>query len=92
MESTENADLASHRANSTSIITSLSNGNLAHIVTDDNGSMTVDHTWHAHDYEPWITAWDLWQPDTVWSGVFTDIARNSPCVRPDDCVVYLRWR
>lgn len=58
----------SYRSNSTSIISSLSNGNLAHVVTDTDGSMTVDHTWHAHDYEPWITAWDLWQPDTVWSG------------------------
>lgn len=53
---------------STSIISSLSNGNLAHLVTDDDGSLQVDHVWHAHDYEPWITSWDLWQPDTIWSG------------------------
>jgi diphthamide biosynthesis protein 7 len=60
--------LISHSASSNAIITSLSNGNLAHLVTDTDGSFTVEHAWHAHDYEPWITAWDLWQPDTVWSG------------------------
>lgn len=58
------------RALSDSLITSLSNGNLAHVIPDTDGSLTVDHAWHAHDYEPWITAFDLWTPDSVWSGKY----------------------
>ncbi|KAL4069623.1 WD40-repeat-containing domain protein [Scleroderma yunnanense] len=24
--------------------------------------------WHAHDYEPWISAWDYWESSVVYSG------------------------
>lgn len=48
------------------IMVSLSSGELAHIVTRESGMDVVSH-WHAHDFEPWITAWGR-EPHTVWSG------------------------
>ncbi|WVW80033.1 hypothetical protein I302_102006 [Kwoniella bestiolae CBS 10118] len=50
-----------------SIITSLSTGNLSHITPTPTG-WEVDSTWKAHDYEPWITSFDNWDSNTVWSG------------------------
>ncbi|WVQ78764.1 hypothetical protein IAT38_000855 [Cryptococcus sp. DSM 104549] len=50
-----------------SLITSLSNGSLAHLTPSPEG-YEVASTWHAHDFEPWITAFDLQDPNTVWSG------------------------
>lgn len=50
------------------MIVSCSNGNLSHLVTDDTGELVVEQAWKAHDYEPWITAFDLWRPEVVWSG------------------------
>ncbi|KAJ9109161.1 hypothetical protein QFC21_000489 [Naganishia friedmannii] len=34
----------------------------------DTGELIVEQAWESHDYEPWITAFDLWRPDVVWSG------------------------
>lgn len=47
---------------------SLSSGHLALLTQDSTGDYTVTHIWAAHEYEPWITAWDRWAPHTVWSG------------------------
>lgn len=58
----------SDRSESDSLIVSCSNGNLSHLVPDDSGELLVDQAWGAHDYEPWITAFDLWRPEVVWSG------------------------
>lgn len=57
-----------NRSKSDSLIVSCSNGNLSHLVPDDSGELVVDHAWSAHEYEPWITAYDLWRPEVVWSG------------------------
>ncbi|WRT65597.1 uncharacterized protein IL334_002542 [Kwoniella shivajii] len=60
----------SHRLDSSSpssIITSLSTGSLAHLIPTPTGYQ-VDSTWKAHDYEPWITSFDNWDVNTVWSG------------------------
>jgi diphthamide biosynthesis protein 7 len=32
------------------------------------GELEVSSSWAAHDYEPWITAWDSTGAHTVWSG------------------------
>lgn len=58
----------SDRSQSDSLIVSCSNGNLSHLVADDTGELAVEQAWRAHDYEPWITAFDLWRPEVVWSG------------------------
>ncbi|WWD16638.1 hypothetical protein CI109_101068 [Kwoniella shandongensis] len=56
-----------HPSTQPSIITSLSTGSLAHLVPSETG-YEVSSTFHAHDYEPWITTFDLWDTNIVWSG------------------------
>lgn len=51
----------------TEIITSVSNGHLAHLIPASSG-YTLSSSWPAHDYEPWITTFDIDDPKTVWSG------------------------
>ncbi|KAK4685685.1 diphthine methyl ester acylhydrolase, partial [Tremellales sp. Uapishka_1] len=53
---------------SRALITSLSSGSLAHLLPSSSGELQVVDEWSAHDYEPWITAFDRWSPCTVWSG------------------------
>ncbi|GAA5947547.1 hypothetical protein JCM10213_005155 [Rhodosporidiobolus nylandii] len=49
-----------------SIVVSLSSGEIATL--GGESSFEVTSTWHAHDFEPWIAAFDCWQPSTVWTG------------------------
>jgi hypothetical protein len=49
------------------LITSLSTGSLAHLIPRPPG-WEVSQSFHAHDYEPWITSFDLGRPEVVWSG------------------------
>lgn len=30
--------------------------------------MTIGENWHAHDYEPWIAAWNYWDTNVLFSG------------------------
>ena len=30
--------------------------------------MGVSETWNAHDYEPWVAAWNYWDPNVIYSG------------------------
>ncbi|WVQ64803.1 uncharacterized protein L199_002972 [Kwoniella botswanensis] len=56
-----------NQSSPSSIITSLSNGNLYHIIPTPT-RWEVESSWKAHDYEPWITSFDNWDSNTVWSG------------------------
>ncbi|GAA5857230.1 hypothetical protein JCM8547_009386 [Rhodosporidiobolus lusitaniae] len=49
-----------------SIVVSLSNGSIS--ILGGESSFKVTSTWHAHDFEPWIAAFDAWEPNTVWTG------------------------
>lgn len=51
-----------------SLVVSLSNGSLCVLSPDSIGRMSVVDRWHAHDYEPWIAAWDYWDTSIVYSG------------------------
>ncbi|EIM83306.1 WD-40 repeat-containing protein [Stereum hirsutum FP-91666 SS1] len=51
-----------------SLVVSLSNGKLALLQPNPDTGLTVTDTWHAHDYEPWVAAWDYWHTDTIYSG------------------------
>ncbi|KAG7099219.1 hypothetical protein E1B28_001086 [Marasmius oreades] len=58
-------------ADSDHIVASLSNGDLC-ILNVDNVSQSSFRSsvrlWRAHDYEPWITAWDYWNTNLIYSG------------------------
>ncbi|GAA5952882.1 hypothetical protein JCM21900_004253 [Sporobolomyces salmonicolor] len=49
-----------------SIVVSLSSGSITHLTGESSLAPTL--TWHAHDYEPWIAAFDIWNPSSVWTG------------------------
>ncbi|KAI0655085.1 WD-40 repeat-containing protein [Cubamyces menziesii] len=49
------------------LIISLSDGSLS-LLQPDNTGLAVTDSWHAHDYEPWIAAWDYWNTNVVYSG------------------------
>lgn len=51
-----------------SLIVSLSNGSLALLRPEDTGGLAVTESWHAHDHEPWIAAWNYWDTNVVYSG------------------------
>ncbi|KAK0233086.1 WD40-repeat-containing domain protein [Armillaria fumosa] len=52
-----------------SLVVSLSDGSLS-ILRPNNGTgpLSVHSSWHAHDYEPWISAWNYWDTNMVFSG------------------------
>ncbi|KAI0078877.1 WD-40 repeat-containing protein [Panus rudis PR-1116 ss-1] len=50
-----------------SLIVSLSNGALSLLRPDSTG-LVVESTWHAHDFEPWIAAWNYWDNNVIYSG------------------------
>ncbi|GAA5897399.1 hypothetical protein JCM8208_003262 [Rhodotorula glutinis] len=53
-------------SDSASIVVSLSSGSICTL--GGESSLSVTNEWHAHDFEPWIAAFDCWQPTTVWTG------------------------
>ncbi|KAF9015168.1 WD40-repeat-containing domain protein [Cyathus striatus] len=50
-----------------SMAVSLSNGSLA-LLEPQESNLIKTATWHAHDYEPWITAWNYWDKNVLYSG------------------------
>lgn len=48
------------------LVVSTSDGKVS--VLSGETEMQVEQTWHAHDFEPWIAAWDYWNTDSVWTG------------------------
>ncbi|KAJ7169893.1 WD40-repeat-containing domain protein [Mycena filopes] len=65
-------DWSNRRQNSGigSLIVSLSNGSLC-LLRPTEGSesgLSITDTWHAHDFEPWIAAWDYWDSSVIYSG------------------------
>lgn len=51
-----------------SLVVSLSNGSLCVLNPDSSGNLAIVNQWHAHDYEPWIAAWNYWDTSIVYSG------------------------
>ncbi|TFY71817.1 hypothetical protein EVG20_g1211 [Dentipellis fragilis] len=51
-----------------SLVVSLSNGEVALLEPNPETGLRLTDTWHAHDFEPWIAAWDYWDPDSIFSG------------------------
>ncbi|KDQ07691.1 hypothetical protein BOTBODRAFT_192246 [Botryobasidium botryosum FD-172 SS1] len=54
-------------AHSASLIVSRSDGELS-LLRCANGDMREVMSWHAHEFEPWIAAWNYWDANIVYSG------------------------
>lgn len=52
-----------------SLIVSQSDGSLSLLQPENSVGLTVVDSWHAHDFEPWIAAWDYWNTNIVYSGM-----------------------
>lgn len=59
------------------VITSLSSGDLALAKIGEDGLLEEGRTWKAHDYEPWVAAWDCWSEGVAYSG--NSLARYELC-------------
>ncbi|GLB36158.1 putative WD40 repeat-like protein [Lyophyllum shimeji] len=51
-----------------SLIASLSNGSLCLLSPSEASGLAVTGSWHAHDHEPWIAAWNDWDTNIIYSG------------------------
>ncbi|KAF5370236.1 hypothetical protein D9615_010072 [Tricholomella constricta] len=51
-----------------SLVVSLSNGSLCLLRPSESSSLSLTNSWHAHDYEPWIAAWNYWDTNIIYSG------------------------
>lgn len=51
-----------------SLIVSLSDGSLCLLNPSSSDGLVVSNVWRAHDYEPWIAAWNYWESSVVYSG------------------------
>ncbi|KAG8930255.1 hypothetical protein FRC03_008769 [Tulasnella sp. 419] len=56
------------RGSSESLVVSLSSGHISVLSHLNSGELDTICTWKAHDYEPWIAAWDYWSPNIAYSG------------------------
>jgi diphthamide biosynthesis protein 7 len=51
-----------------SLVVSLSDGNLCLLQPKDRAGLLITDTWVAHDYEPWVAAWNYWDMNIIYSG------------------------
>jgi hypothetical protein len=51
-----------------SLVVSLSDRTLAILRPDAENALAVTDSWVAHDFEPWIAAWDYWDVNALYSG------------------------
>lgn len=61
-----------------SLVVSLSNGSICLLRPFDGAGFSVIETWHAHDYEPWVGAWDYWSSDIIYSGPVVLFSSSRP--------------
>ncbi|KAF9270224.1 WD-40 repeat-containing protein [Marasmius fiardii PR-910] len=62
------SDRRQKTAGSGNLVASLSNGDLCALDLTQSTAESSIRSWHAHDYEPWIAAWDYWNTNIVYSG------------------------
>ena len=42
-----------------------------------DGMMIVTENWHAHEYEPWVAAWNYWDTNVLFSGALSSYVTTS---------------
>jgi diphthamide biosynthesis protein 7 len=52
-----------------SLVVSLSDKSLALLRPDSQNGLSITETWAAHDFEPWIAAWNYWDDNIIYSGM-----------------------
>ena len=52
-----------------SLVVSKSDGSISTLKPNES-QFDVGITWHAHDFEPWVAAWNYWEPSVVYSGEY----------------------
>ncbi|KAI0689612.1 WD-40 repeat-containing protein [Cytidiella melzeri] len=50
------------------LVVSMSDGSVALLQPATSAGLSVVDTWHAHDFEPWIAAWNYWDTNTIYTG------------------------
>jgi hypothetical protein len=38
------------------------------VASQPSAGLRITDTWKGHDFEPWIAAWDRWQPTFLYTG------------------------
>ncbi|KAI0348058.1 WD-40 repeat-containing protein [Trametopsis cervina] len=64
-------DWSNRRLNSSDLgdlVVSMSNGSIALLRPENSTGMAVVDTWQAHDFEPWIAAWNYWDTNVIYTG------------------------
>ena len=59
--------LAGSNRETESLVASRSDGHLS-IVRPRQSEFIIANEWPAHDFEPWVTAWDYWDTNVIYSG------------------------
>ncbi|KAI0094898.1 WD40-repeat-containing domain protein [Irpex rosettiformis] len=50
------------------LVVSMSDGSVALLRPSNTSGLTVTDTWRAHDFEPWIAAWNYWNTYAIYTG------------------------
>ncbi|EPQ60817.1 WD40 repeat-like protein [Gloeophyllum trabeum ATCC 11539] len=51
-----------------SVVVSLSDGTLSILKPENSTGLVQVESWSAHDFEPWIAAWNYWDDNIIYSG------------------------
>jgi len=50
-----------------SLVVSLSDGSLS-VLRPTNSELAITDSWIAHEFEPWVAAWNYWDTNIIYSG------------------------
>jgi diphthine methyl ester acylhydrolase len=50
------------------LVVSMSNGFIALLRSSESAGLTLTDTWRAHEFEPWVAAWNYWDTNILYTG------------------------